>query len=110
VFTTSTKADFRIDTTATKGIFSFVNLSDTALSDVYTWWVLAPDGSLKSPLKDTNRKIWENPKVFYRADKPNIDLLNLDFADDIGTFTICLKASTTDPTCPDSICKTIYNK
>jgi gliding motility-associated-like protein len=109
VFTTSTKADFRIDTTATKGIFSFVNLSDTALSDVYTWWVLAPDGSLKSPLKDTNRKIWENPKVFYRADKPNIDLLNLDFADDIGTFTICLKASTTDPTCPDSICKTIYN-
>ncbi len=109
VFTTSTKADFRIDTTATKGIFSFVNLSDTALSDVYTWTVFAPDGSLKSPLKDTNRKIWENPKVFVRADQPNINLMNLDFADDIGTFTICLQASTSNPTCPDSICKTIYN-
>ncbi|MCX6187166.1 MAG: gliding motility-associated C-terminal domain-containing protein [Bacteroidetes bacterium] len=109
VFTTSTKADFRIDTSATKGIFTFVNLSDKTLTDEYTWTIYAPNGSLKSPLIDDKKHFISNPLVLHRSDSLNLNLVNMDFADDIGTFNICLKASTQNPSCPDSICKTVYN-
>lgn len=107
VFTTSTKADFD-SLSVGDGLYDLKNLSDKTLTDVYTWTIYNSDGSIMKPRAQGTQivPIKTNPLVLQRADSFNLDLKGVDFSNEDGTFTVCLKASTLNPGCPDSICKT----
>jgi gliding motility-associated-like protein len=107
VFTTSTKADFD-SLSVGDGLYDLKNLSDKTLTDVYTWTIYNSDGSIMKPRAQGTKivPIKTNPLVLQRADSLNLDLKGVDFSNEDGTFNVCLKASTLNPGCPDSVCKT----